>query len=93
MGKGFAQAQVHTNHSTRAVICMHLCLCKTLSQDCPHGEIRHSSFVLVEPNFSCSPHCAIHKGDEVFSYLSKPKELKQEKGDCNYYSLLDSFKC
>ena len=27
---------------TRAVICMHLCLCKTLSQDCPHGEIRHS---------------------------------------------------
>ena len=26
---------------TRAVICMHLCLCKTLSQDCPHGEIRH----------------------------------------------------
>jgi hypothetical protein len=27
---------------TRAVICMHLCLCKTLSQDCPHGEIRQS---------------------------------------------------
>ena len=26
---------------TRAVICIHLCLCKTLSQDCPHGEIRH----------------------------------------------------
>ena len=26
----------------RAVICMHLCLCKTLSQDCPHGEIRHA---------------------------------------------------
>ena len=23
-----------------AVICMHLCLCKTHSQDCPHGEIR-----------------------------------------------------
>ena len=27
---------------TRAVICMHLCLCKTHSRDCPHGEIRHS---------------------------------------------------
>ena len=22
-----------------AVICMHLCLCKTLSQDCPHGKV------------------------------------------------------
>ena len=28
-------------NATRAVICMHLCLCKTLSQDCPHGEIKH----------------------------------------------------
>ena len=27
---------------TRAVICMHLCLCKTHSRDCPHGEIRHT---------------------------------------------------
>ena len=26
---------------TRAMNCMHLCLWKTLSQDCPHGEIRH----------------------------------------------------
>ena len=33
LGKGFAQALVHTSQ--------HLCLCKTLSQDCPHGEIRH----------------------------------------------------
>ena len=32
---------------TRAVICMHLCLCKTLSQDCPHGEIRHSHIAIV----------------------------------------------
>ena len=44
LGKDFAQARVHTNHSTcafgtHAVICMHLCFCKTLSQDCPHGEI------------------------------------------------------
>ena len=28
---------------TRAVICMHLCLCKTLSQDCPHGEVAFSN--------------------------------------------------
>ena len=35
LGKGFAQALVHTSQ--------HLCLCKTLSQDCPHGEIRHST--------------------------------------------------
>ena len=34
LGKGFAQAQVHTSQ--------HLCLCKMLSQDCPHGDIRHS---------------------------------------------------
>ena len=33
-------AQFLTNFGTHAVICMHLCLCKTLSQDCPHGEIR-----------------------------------------------------
>ena len=49
MGKGFPQALVHTVHSTRAFVtcamnCMHLCLWKTLSQDCPHGEIRHSLF-------------------------------------------------
>ena len=34
LGKGFAQALVHTSQ--------HLCFCKTLSQDCPHDEIRHS---------------------------------------------------
>ena len=27
---------------TRAMNCMHLCLWKTVSQDCPHGEIKHS---------------------------------------------------
>jgi hypothetical protein len=27
---------------TCAMNCMHLCLWKTLSQDCPHGEIWHS---------------------------------------------------
>ena len=46
LGKGFAQALVHTVNSTRAfgtraIDSMHLCLSKTLSQDCPHGEIRH----------------------------------------------------
>ena len=45
-GMGFAQALVHTVHSTRAfgtraMNCMHLCLCKTHSRDCPHAEIRH----------------------------------------------------
>ena len=48
LGKGFAQAQVHTVNSTRAfVTCaidsMHECLSITLSQDCPHGEIAFSS--------------------------------------------------
>ena len=48
--KGFAQAPVHTVNSTcafgtRAIDSMHLCLSKTLSQDCPHGEIRHSLIV------------------------------------------------
>ena len=32
--EGFAKALVRTSQ--------HLCLCKTLSQDCPHGKIRHS---------------------------------------------------
>ena len=45
-GMGFAKALVHTVHSTcafgtRAMNCMHLCLCKTHSRDCPHAEIRH----------------------------------------------------
>ena len=31
LGKDFAQAQV--------LWCMHKCLCKTLSQDCPDGEV------------------------------------------------------
>ena len=35
LGKGFAQALVHTSQ--------HLCLCKTLSQDCPHGEVAFSN--------------------------------------------------
>ena len=30
--------------STHAVIFMRLCLCKILSQDCSHGEIRHCFF-------------------------------------------------
>ena len=47
LGKGFAQALVPTVNSTRAfgtraIDRRHLCLSKTLSQDCPHGEIRHS---------------------------------------------------
>ena len=47
LGKGFAQALVHTVNSTsakgtRAIDRMHLCLSKTLSQDCPHGEIAFS---------------------------------------------------
>ena len=42
LGKGFPQAQVHTVHSTSAMNCMHNCLWKTLSQDCPHGEIRQT---------------------------------------------------
>ena len=46
LGKGFVQALVHNVNSTRAfgtraINSMHLCLSKTLSQDCPHGEIRH----------------------------------------------------
>ena len=48
LGKGFAQAQVPTVNSTSAegtsaIDSMHKCLCKTLSQDCPHGEIAFSS--------------------------------------------------
>ena len=39
LGKGFAQALVHTSQ--------HLCLCKTLSQDCPHGEIRQTFLIRV----------------------------------------------
>ena len=31
---------------TRAINCMHLCLRKTLPQDCPHGESRHSDIGL-----------------------------------------------
>ena len=47
LGKGFAQAQVHTVNSTSAegtsaIDSMHECLSKTLSQDCPHGEIAFS---------------------------------------------------
>ena len=34
---------VYVQKITRAVICMHLCLCKTLSKDCPHGEVAFSN--------------------------------------------------
>ena len=34
---------------TRAIDRMHLCLSKSLSHDCPHGEIRHCAlFVLLK---------------------------------------------
>ena len=47
LGKGFAQALVHTVNSTRAfgtraIDSMHLCLSKTLSQNSPHAEIAFS---------------------------------------------------
>ena len=50
-----------TSFGTRAMNCMHLCLWKTLSQDCPHGEIRQfpisyleaeNPFGLVTPYFN-----------------------------------------
>ena len=52
LGKGFPQAQVHTVHSTSAegtsaMNCMHECLWKTLSQDCPHGEVAFSTSIRV----------------------------------------------
>ena len=28
-------------------ICMHLCLWKTLSQDCPHGEVANSTTMYI----------------------------------------------
>ena len=34
----------------RAVICMHLCLCNTLSQDCPHGEVAFSNSAINKKN-------------------------------------------
>ena len=33
-----------SREGTHAMNCMHLCLLKTLCQDCPHGEIRHFGF-------------------------------------------------
>ena len=42
LGKGFAQAQV--------LWCMHECLCKTLSQDCPHGEVAFSNSDINKKN-------------------------------------------
>ena len=32
---------------TRAMNCMHLCLWKTLSQDCPHGEVAFSTSMCI----------------------------------------------
>ena len=32
---------------TRAVICMHLCLWKTHSRDCPHGEVAFSTSMCI----------------------------------------------
>ena len=51
LGKGLALALVHTVISThafgtRAIDSMHLCLSKTLSQDCPHGEFRQFKAVI-----------------------------------------------
>ena len=51
-GMGFAQAQVHTVHSTSAegtsaMNCMHECLCKTHSRDCPHAEVAFSTSMCI----------------------------------------------
>ena len=50
LGKDFPQALVHTVHSmsaegTSAMKCMHLCLWKTISQDCPYGKIRQCTAI------------------------------------------------
>ena len=34
---------VSFSNRTHAMSCMHLCLWKTLAQDCPHGKIRQFS--------------------------------------------------
>ena len=46
---------------TRAMNCMHLCLWKTLSQDCPHGEIRHLSAYTIN--------CVCHSIRSMFRVL------------------------
>ena len=52
LGKGFAQAQVHTVYSTSAggtsaMNGMHECLWKILSQDYPHGEVSFSNSMCI----------------------------------------------
>ena len=44
---------------TRAMNCVHLCLWKTLSQDCPHGEIRQLYDTKNAPLEFIPPICAI----------------------------------
>ena len=46
LGKGFAQAQVHTEFIAQ-VPSMHECLSKILSQNCLHGEIAFSNSTCI----------------------------------------------
>ena len=41
--------QSHSWYDTSAMNCMHLCLCKTHSRDCPHAEIRHCTIFSFIP--------------------------------------------
>ena len=70
LGKGFAQAQVHTVNSTSAegtsaIDSRHECLSKTLSQDCPHGEIAFSS----SSHFQKIRFCFLKKLQHLFHLL------------------------
>ena len=83
LGKGFAQALMHTVNTTRAfgthaIDSMHLCLCKTLSQDCPYGEIRHS--LIVEHKIAI--------GKSAFQWVTLPATIEK----CfpqNHFSIVD----
>ena len=86
LGKGFAQALVQTVKSTHAfgtrdIDSMHLYLSKTLSQHCPHAEIRQlfvKFLTFYSPLFSSS----IHKIQKVFKssdlYRSMEKKISPE---------------
>ena len=72
---------VSSYFSTCAMNCMHLCFWKTLSQDCPHGEIRQAHRNKNGHLEMISSHCTLadaSRTTKVFFFLTNHSSNYQQ---------------
>ena len=81
--KGFAQALVHTSQ--------HLCLCKILSQDCPHGEIKQSVLRLkIEMKTKITNNVKTFQQQTKTSENGRPLSYVETEV-CNFFSFMQKL--